>query len=86
MYLHLGQNTAVGGKNIIGIFDLEGTTLSKHTRSFLKTAEEEGFVRNVSDDLPRAFAVCEIDGRSVIYVTNISSVTLLKRAGKEIGA
>ena len=83
MYLHLGRDTVVGGKNIIGIFDLDGTTVSKHTKEFLKTVEEEGFVRNVSEDLPRTFAVCEIDGRSVVYITNISSATLQKRMGRE---
>ena len=84
MYLHLGRDTVVGDKNIIGIFDIEGTTLSKNTREFLKTVEEEGFVKNVSEDLPRSFIVCEIDSRSVVYITNISSVTLQKRAGKSV--
>ena len=84
MYLHLGQDTVVNDKNIIGIFDLDGTTLSKHTKEFLKTVEEEGFVKNVSEDLPRSFIVCEIDSRSVVYITNISSVTLQKRAERAV--
>ena len=45
MYLHLGQDVSVSSKDIIAILDLENTTISKITREFLKTAEEEGFAK-----------------------------------------
>ena len=81
MYLHLGSDTVVNTKNIIAILDLESTSMSQITRDFLKIVEEEGFVRNVSEDqLPRTFVLCEIDGQSVIYITNISSRALAGRA------
>lgn len=81
MYLHLGSDTVVNTKNIIAILDLESTSMSQNTRDFLKIVEEEGFVRNVSEDqLPRSFVLCEIDGQSVIYITNISSRALAGRA------
>lgn len=81
MYLHLGSDTVVNTKNIIAILDLESTSMSQNTRDFLKIVEEEGFVRNVSEDqLPRTFVLCEIDGQSVIYITNISSRALAGRA------
>ena len=50
MYLHLGSDTVVNTKNIIAILDLESTSMSQNTRDFLKIVEEEGFVRNVSED------------------------------------
>ena len=31
MYLHLGEDTAVRADGIIGIFDIENTSVSKHT-------------------------------------------------------
>ena len=40
MFIHLGQNTSVKKKDIIGIFDLDTSTVSIHTRNFLKKAEE----------------------------------------------
>ena len=80
MYLHLGSDTVVNTKNIIAILDLESTSMSKNTKDFLKIVEEEGFVRNVSEELPKTFVLCEIDGQSVIYITNISSKTLTGRA------
>ncbi|MBR5152137.1 MAG: DUF370 domain-containing protein [Clostridia bacterium] len=79
MYLHLGKDVSVNTKNIIAILDLESTSVSKHTRDFLKLVEEEGFVRNVSEEIPRTFVLCEINGQSVIYITNISSKALAGR-------
>lgn len=79
MYLHLGKDTVVNTADIIAIMDLESSSMSIHTRTFLKTVEEEGFVENVSEEIPRTFVVCEADGRSVVYVTNISSKALFGR-------
>ena len=51
-YLHIGKNVTVEEKRIIGIFDLDNTTESKHTRKFLAQAEEEGQVITCCDDIP----------------------------------
>jgi hypothetical protein len=53
----------------------------KCNREFLKTAEEEGFIEAVSEDLPRSFVITEEDKKSKIYLSPISSVTLQKRCG-----
>ncbi len=82
MYLHLGSDTVVNTNNIIAILDLESTSVSKNTKDFLKIVEEEGFVRNVSEELPKTFVLCEIDGQSVIYITNISSKALAGRVSR----
>ena len=82
MYLHLGSDTVVNTKNVIAILDLESTSQSQNTRDFLKIVEEEGFVRNVSDEIPKTFVLCEIDGQSVIYITNISSKALAGRSAR----
>ena len=79
MYLHLGKGTVVNTADIIAIMDLESSSHSPSTREFLK---EEGFVRNVSEELPKTYIICEIDGQSVVYVTNISSKALAGRAEK----
>lgn len=79
MYLHLGNNTVVNTKNIIAIFDLESTSISKYSKEFLKVTEEEEFVRNVSFEIPKSFILCDEEGQSVIYITNISTKTLCGR-------
>ena len=55
MYIHLGQETVVKEEDIIGIFDLDSTTISKHSRKFLNVAEKNGEVFNVSYELPKSF-------------------------------
>lgn len=81
MYLHLGQDIVVKTKDIVGIFDLDTATISKSTRKYLADAEKKGMVINVSPELPKSFVVCCLDGKTQVYISQISSVTLLKRTG-----
>ncbi len=80
MYIHLGANIVVNMKNVVGIFDLEATSISKTTRLFLAKAETRGLVINVSDELPKSFVVCEEGGKKVVYISQISAATLTKRS------
>ncbi|MEG1880367.1 MAG: DUF370 domain-containing protein [Oscillospiraceae bacterium] len=84
MYLHLGKDTVVNTATIICILDLETTTISKHTKTFLKVATEEGFVKNVSNEkeIPKSYIICEVDGQSIVYMTNISTRALAGRVEK----
>ena len=43
MYLHLGQETVVRLREVVGIFDMENATISKYTRQFLADAEKGGY-------------------------------------------
>lgn len=80
MYLHLGRDVSVLQRSIIGIFDFDTATYGKRTRDFLHTAELEGRVVNVSDELPKSAVLCEENGKSTVYISQISSQTLLKRS------
>ena len=55
MYLHLGNNYVIPESDIIGIFDMDNTTISKHTRKLLNLAEKSGKVTAVTNDLPKSF-------------------------------
>ena len=80
MYLHLGQDTVVYDRDILGIFDLDTSTVSKATRDYLTAAEKEGRVVNVSFELPKSFVVCaDKRGGARVYISPISSSTLKKR-------
>ena len=79
MYLHLGEKTVIRTSSIVGIFDLDNTTVSKNTRAFLSDAEKKGRVINVSYELPKSFIVCEEDGETTVYISQLSSQTLLRR-------
>lgn len=79
MYLHLGEKTVIRTEEILGIFDMDFTTVSKSTREFLSKAEKNGKVVNVSYELPKSFIVCIENKDYVVYISQISSQTLLKR-------
>ena len=82
MYLHLGMDKVITFDEIIGIFDLDTTTVSKRTRDYLAKAEKAGIVENVCYDIPKSFIVCrDKKGREKVYISQISSSTLLKRTG-----
>jgi len=84
MYLHLGLDKVITYDEILGIFDLDNTTVSKSTRDYLSKAEKNGEVYNVCNDLPKSFVVCMDGGKKKVYITQISSATLLKRIQNKI--
>lgn len=80
MYLHIGQETVVPMREIVGIFDMENTTVSKNTRVFLNETQRKGRVITVGEDLPKSFVVCQSgDQPPTVYISQISCATLLKR-------
>lgn len=81
MYLHLGQDTVIRTGDIIGIFDLDIATVSKHTRDYLAKAEKKRQVVTVSYELPKSFILCKDKkrGKTAVYISQLSSATLLKR-------
>ena len=58
MYLYLGGNRLVRQAEVVGVFDLDTATVSRHTRDFLTKAERDGRVETVSYELPKAFVLC----------------------------
>lgn len=80
MYLHLGKNTIVQTSTILGVFDLDNSTVSRHTRAFLSKAQKENRVVDVSAELPKSFVVCVTKQGYVVYLSQIAPSTLLKRA------
>ena len=42
MYLHLGQEIVIRLCDIIGIFDIENSTVKKSSKDFLTTAQQQG--------------------------------------------
>jgi len=79
MYLHLGENTVVRTDSIIGIFDMDTSTISKWTKDYLSNATKNKRVINVSMELPKSFVVCNENNEIKVYVSQISSQTLMKR-------
>ena len=79
MYLSLGSDMAVRDTSILGIFDLDNTTCSKHTRAFLRQAEEIGQVVAAGEDLPKSFLLTSEYGMTRVYLSQFNPATLEKR-------
>ena len=80
MYIHLGEHIAINDINVIGVFDLENTTIGQDTRAYLSRLEQEGKAVNVSPEMPKSFVVCIENGEEVAYISSIAVATLRKRA------
>ena len=76
MYLYLGGDTVINTKSIIGIFDMDTSTVNKATRDYLKKAQADRRVIYVNYDLPKCFVVTD----KSVYVSPINTGTLNKRA------
>ena len=78
-YLHLGKDTSIEIRNIVGIFDLDTSTVSKHTRDFLSKCEKENRIVNVSFELPKSYILYDFSGEYSIYLSPLNTATLIKR-------
>ncbi|MBO5200745.1 MAG: DUF370 domain-containing protein [Clostridia bacterium] len=87
MYLHLGEDTIVKTKDIIGIFDLDTTTVMKASRTFINKAEKEKRTVTVSFELPKSFVVCKgkEEKENTVYISQLSSTTLENRSKTFLG-
>lgn len=84
MFLHIGNGKSVIKKNIIGIFDLDTSTVSKTGKDFINKKEKEGLVEYEDFDLPRSFLLVEEDKKYKVKLSRISTAGLKVRAEEEI--
>jgi hypothetical protein len=82
-YLHLGKGTLVREDEVLGIFDLDITSQSHLTRKFLSMADKAGQVVNAAEDIPKSFVLCRQKGETRVYLSQMASATLLKRAAEQ---
>lgn len=69
-------------ESIVGVFDLDNTSQSHITRKYLTAAEKSGQVINVAEDIPKSFVICEDAGGVRVYLSQMATQTLLKRANE----
>jgi len=55
--LSLGAGVTVQTEDILGIFDMDTATVSPVTKKFLNTAQKNGCVSIVGEELPKSFVV-----------------------------
>ena len=79
MYLHAGNNKNIREKDIIGIFDVDNSTVSSITRKYLSDAQRAGNVISAKDEIPKSFILYREKGKYMICFSQISTIALLGR-------
>lgn len=78
----MGADKIVKSGDIVGVFDLDTSTVKKTTRNFLKSNEKSQKIETLSNEIPRSFVVCEDEKEKSekikIYLSPINSTTLTK--------
>lgn len=80
MYISIGADYAVRDRSVIGIFDLDNASWAKHTRLFLREAEQQGEVVAITGELPKSFVLTEEFGLNRVYLTQFNTAALEKRS------
>ena len=85
MFLHVGNNKNIRLRSVVGIFDMDNATWSRWTRDALNRAETAGEVVNGAlEEIPNAFLLCQEKGKQKIYLSMLTSQTLMKRAEESV--
>ncbi len=82
MYLHIGKGQSVKKKDVIGIFDLDTSTVTKTGKEFINRLERAGAVEYADDDLPRSFVLINEKGKTKVKLSRISTKGLLIRSNE----
>lgn len=83
MYIHLGRDYVLNDRDIIGIFNLEATTISPRGREFLNYAQKNGAVVSLSEELPQCYVLADAPVDTV-YLSELSSAAMKRRAEQTI--
>ncbi len=80
MYINIGTEVLIKDKDILGIFDLDNTTVSKSTREYINKAEKNGECLTISfEDLPKSFIVTTKSDKKEIFISPLNTSTIFKR-------
>ena len=65
---------------MVGIFDVDNTTVSRQGKGFLPNAQKEGKIIYATEELPQSFIITENKGNTLIYISSMSTQVLMRRS------
>ena len=83
MYLHIGKGKSVREEEVIGIFDLDTSTISSITKKFINNMQNSGKLEYTDSDLPRSFVLTGKKKNAKIVLSRISTIGLKSRSDIE---
>ncbi len=75
IYLHIGNNYSVDVREIIGIFDMDNTTVTSCTKTLLDKAQKEKRLFLATYELPKTYIIT----KKRVYLSQLAASTLKKR-------
>ena len=79
MFLHVGNNKNIRTKNVIGIFDMDNSTVSSVTRKYLSVKQKQNLVESAMDEIPKSFVIYVDEGEYKICFSQLSTAALMGR-------
>ncbi|HEY3365284.1 MAG TPA: extracellular matrix/biofilm biosynthesis regulator RemA family protein [Symbiobacteriaceae bacterium] len=76
MFLHVGADVVVSLKRVVAILDLKSTLTAESTRDLLRLAQSKKKVTDIAGGDAKSLVLTEDE----VYLSPISSLTLMKRA------
>ena len=77
-FIHLGGDVSVCCEDIIGVFDIEKTTVNPSVNAFLAAKQKSGGVYYCSLDMPKSFVLAG----GTVFVSNVSAGVIRERVGR----
>ena len=82
MYVHIGKDLVINSDNIVAILDIEALEKKKKLEEVLQNLKISGNIIDVSEGNKKSLIILEKNDKILGYITNISSVTIAKRANR----
>ena len=80
IYLNVGSGKSIREKDIIGIFDMDTSTVSPISRRFLSDADKAHLTESPSFEIPKSYIVYRSEtGKVMVCFSQFSSASLLGR-------
>ncbi len=81
MYISLGVSAVVRKADIVGIFDLDNTTVSRRTRVLLSAMQKADRVHDACEPgtIPKSMILTEYAGEKGLWLSQYSPQTLARR-------
>ena len=82
MYVHIGKDTIINSDTIIAILDIESLEKKKKLEEVLQNLKISDKIIDVSEGNKKSLIILKKKEAIKVYITNISSTTIAKRANK----
>ena len=79
MYLHVGNNKNIRISSILGIFDMDNSTVSAVTRKFLSIGQKKMIVESAGYEIPKSYVVYKEKNEYRICFSQLSTSALKGR-------